>query len=167
MINLKYIILTTILFLTCNQSIARSSETRICIENLTREAHVITVADIKSYDWDGDSRPDKNFNNVTINPEEKICQREEINAKTGTNPGRKSYTFTFIVDRTPTQVAMRYTHRIDIPGGFKYQDPKWGVYKTNNQLTLHGYNTIFFNPDDWWVGYDCGEECSTFQIKYY
>lgn len=42
-------------------------------------AVTITVTDVENFDWDGDSRPDHNFNGVTIPLGGSLKQREEIN----------------------------------------------------------------------------------------
>merc|ERR1712178_125042 len=43
-------------------------------------ALTITVTDVDNFDWDGDSRPDHNFNGVTIPVAGSLKQREEINS---------------------------------------------------------------------------------------
>eukprot|EP01040_Poterioochromonas_malhamensis_P002517 gene2517-2674_t len=40
-----------------------------------------SVSGIDNFDWDGDSRPDHNYNNITINQRSVVNQREELNAK--------------------------------------------------------------------------------------
>jgi 1-phosphatidylinositol phosphodiesterase len=57
-----------------------SYETHLTIANLTVNPVTITVSATDNYDWDGDSRPDHNFQNVTIAPYDSSAQREEVNA---------------------------------------------------------------------------------------
>ncbi len=68
-------------------------ETNICIYNPLEKAVKIDVTDIDNYDWDdNDNRPDHNFNNVTIQPNQQICKLEEVNGWAG------SPKFTFIIN---------------------------------------------------------------------
>lgn len=154
-----------------NPCIAASRETNICIKNLTSQPHLITVYDIKNFDWDGNGRPDHNFNNVTISPDQRICQREEINTNSS---GQK---FTFGIDGSPTRVSYNYTNRqysckITITNEsickYWWTDLHWGITSNpNNPLALHGEKNIFYQPADWWVGYPCdfGKDCREFHIK--
>jgi|688.fasta_scaffold1424134_1 hypothetical protein len=70
------------------------------IRNNTNTSHQITVANIANYDWDGNSRTNKNFNNLTIVSGQTICRRGEINANSENN------SFTFIVDDTSTNIRV-------------------------------------------------------------
>nr|VFK27063.1 MAG: hypothetical protein BECKMB1821G_GA0114241_10258 [Candidatus Kentron sp. MB]VFK31381.1 MAG: hypothetical protein BECKMB1821I_GA0114274_10239 [Candidatus Kentron sp. MB]VFK75457.1 MAG: hypothetical protein BECKMB1821H_GA0114242_10239 [Candidatus Kentron sp. MB] len=57
-----------------------SHATYLSIFNFTNEDINITVTETDNYDWDGVSRPDHNFNNVTIASEKMKREREELNA---------------------------------------------------------------------------------------
>jgi hypothetical protein len=39
----------------------------------------VSINSVDSFDWDGNSRPDKNLNGVIISPNTKVCRRLEIN----------------------------------------------------------------------------------------
>jgi hypothetical protein len=58
-----------------------SYETHLCVFNACNQnMSKITVGNTDNSDWDGDSRPDHNFNNVSINAFAYRNEREEINA---------------------------------------------------------------------------------------
>ena len=77
----KLIYLMTFTGVVATNAYAVSSyATYICLRNATNVNQYITVGSIDNNDWDGDSRPDHNFNNVTLAPGQIDCQREEINA---------------------------------------------------------------------------------------
>jgi hypothetical protein len=146
---------------------ASSWETNICVRNTTASSHQITVADISNYDWDGNSRPDHNFNNLSIAAGETICRRAECNvAAVLPEPFQ---TFTFIVDDTPTRMGLRNTVRIETGNnGTIYDQARWGAF-TNKEapLTLHGERTLWFAPSNWILGYPCNDKvrCSFFEIR--
>lgn len=50
------------------------------INNTTLNITRIWINEIDNYDWDGSSRPDHNFHNVSIAAQESRSQREEINS---------------------------------------------------------------------------------------
>ncbi|WP_397601325.1 hypothetical protein [Silvanigrella sp.] len=56
---------------------SNASYLNIC--NMTSRLLSINVSQIDNYDWDGDSRPDHNFNNVIIAPKTCSQNREELN----------------------------------------------------------------------------------------
>jgi hypothetical protein len=149
----------------CNVASSASIETNLCIKNYTSADHIITVDNINNYDWDGNSRPDKNLNNITIKPFERICQREELNSA-------GNGTFTLIIDNIPSRVAYkpieRYTRCSAGNCNTRYSDSKWGVFKNTINPILHGYNTIYWQPEGWWYGYECAVSrinCSELAIK--
>lgn len=175
---MKYSVLLGIFFLTTMGQGAfagGSVETNICIKNTTSVRQRIYVADIKNYDWDGDSRPDHNFDGLAISPGETICKREEIN-------GNSAYPeFTFLIDGAPSEMKYRSTVVTSGRNGKEYSDNQWGVTENiNNPLCLpgeqtsyiqprclHGEKTIYFQPSDWRLGYKCnsGKKCSLFEIR--
>ena len=57
----------------------RSVDAVLCITNETGVPVVTSVESITEHDWNSDSRPDKNFNHVTVNQGQKICQKETVN----------------------------------------------------------------------------------------
>lgn len=56
-----------------------STETHLKVVNYTKNSMYITISSVENSDWDGDSRPDHNFNDVTINAFSSRIQREETN----------------------------------------------------------------------------------------
>ncbi|MDU1891473.1 MAG: phosphatidylinositol-specific phospholipase C [Dysgonomonas sp.] len=56
-----------------------SRESYLRIVNLTKHAMTVNVSSVENNDWDGISRPDRNFNNVTIEPFSSLRHREELN----------------------------------------------------------------------------------------
>lgn len=56
-----------------------SKESYLEIKNSTKQNFSISVSEVDNYDWDGNSRPDHNFQGVTIQPETSNKQREELN----------------------------------------------------------------------------------------
>ena len=171
--NIAFIALAYVGSSFWNSPIAGPSlQTNICIVNLTPQTYTITVADIVNYHWDGNGRPDKNFNNVTISPNERVCRREEINWESST------WRFTFLIDGAPTEVSMNMTGtggcalnareatiqagQCSVPSGI------WRVKTiTRNQKALYGEYTTYNEDPNWWNGYKCssGEKCSEFQIR--
>ena len=59
---------------------ASSRESHLEIQNKTSLTMTIKVDGTDNFDWDGDSRPDQNFNNVSIGPNSSKREREELNA---------------------------------------------------------------------------------------
>lgn len=51
------------------------------INNQTQHEFTISVSGIDNFDWDGDGRPDHNFQNVKVGAGSANKQREELNAK--------------------------------------------------------------------------------------
>lgn len=143
-----------------NNAMALSTETNICIRNKTNYSHYIESTDIDSYDWDGDDRPDKNFNYITIRPGETVCKKETLNAYA------REQAFVFMVDSNPTRVQYLLSI-LKNPDGYIYEEKRWGAYTNkSNPTALHGENTIYYQPSDWWVGYECaGEKCTTFELR--
>lgn len=68
----------------------RSDETWICLKNTTSARKLIQVDNIYNNDWDGVSRPDRNWHNTYVEPGQTRCERAEINH--WNNP-----TFTFVI----------------------------------------------------------------------
>lgn len=57
-----------------------SRHTTLCIVNTTgMDIEEIRVTEIDDFDWDGDSRPDINFQGVSIANNDSRCEREELN----------------------------------------------------------------------------------------
>ena len=144
----------------------KSLETNICIRNDTTTSHQITVTDIANYDWDGNSRPDKNFNNLTIVAGQTICRREEINARS------ENQAFTFIVDDTPTEMRVYDSVRECESGQTRCRTntPRWGSFEPlatdPPPLMLRGERSLWWSRDDWFLGYPCnGVRCSLFEIR--
>jgi 1-phosphatidylinositol phosphodiesterase len=58
---------------------AASQQTTLCVVNQSTMEITIQANVANNQDWDGDSRPDKNFNGRKIPAYDSLCQREEIN----------------------------------------------------------------------------------------
>jgi hypothetical protein len=56
-----------------------SKETRLRIVNNTTTGLTTSVSGVDSYDWDGGSRPDQNFNGVSIRAKSSEERRAEVN----------------------------------------------------------------------------------------
>jgi len=54
-------------------------KTFLTVKNNTTYPIKTSVRWVDPYDWDGNTRPDTNFNNLIIQPKEKVIKREEIN----------------------------------------------------------------------------------------
>lgn len=71
-----------------------SHRTDLCIVNTSaREITDIYIDQIDNYDWDGDSRPDHNFQHVSIKDEDSRCEREDLNSYAKTAWYRMKLTF--------------------------------------------------------------------------
>lgn len=164
---MKYSVLLGLMIFTMMEqsAFAESMETNICIKNTTSVPHKIDVTDIHNYNWDGGSRPDHNFNDLTIAPDQTICNREEVNAM------RASVTFTFLIDGVPSKMDFRATYRWSPPMAtyYKYKDWRWGIrVEIANPFLVPSNNTIYWQPFDWRPGFECSldkAQCSLFEIR--
>ena len=115
--------------------LGNSAESYLQIENQTDEKLTIEVSDVDNYDWDGDSRPDHEgtgFQNASIDPQQSIEKRQEMNAKSSTAMS----TMKFFVDEEE-----RFDFRVDQWKSYVEQD--------NNYELANGYNAHFVtNPKD-------------------
>lgn len=75
-----------------------SSATHLCLQNKTASTILLQVRDVDNYDWDGSSRPDHNFHNVSLAPDQMKCQRLEINCRA------INHAFTLVVSDVPTKM---------------------------------------------------------------
>jgi len=69
----------------------------------------ITIKDVDSYDWDGDSRPDRNYNNAVLRTKTDKTEREEINTMASANMYTMIMTFdnnTFLGFRVDQRIAL-------------------------------------------------------------
>ncbi len=144
----KILILITLIMASFN---CVAGETNICITNPSTKDVTINITDIDNYDWDdNDNRPDHNFNNITIKPDEKICKLENVNS--GAHPK-----FTFIIDG----------HHVRLDKGAIW----WNSINTDGRNVLfqeENCNNLF----DWGFNKDSGgelikiykEHCSSFII---
>lgn len=58
-----------------------SHRTDLCIVNMSEKKIIDTYVDqTDNYDWDGNSRPDHNFQHIQIEDKDSHCEREEVNA---------------------------------------------------------------------------------------
>ena len=130
------------------------TETTICLINNTQSSHRIEVADIDNYDWEGDNRPDKNFNNITIAPGATICRYEDLNTHAFGNK------FTFVIDNNPTRMTW---------GRYDQQRWKWGAYTNpENPTAVHGYYAAKWSSSDrWFAGATCSVryQCFGFELR--
>ena len=70
-----------------------SYATTLTVQNMTSNSVTVTVSEVDSFDWDGSSRPDQNFNNVTILSKKQSTQREELNSDAASAWYRMPLTF--------------------------------------------------------------------------
>lgn len=133
-------------------SFACSKETNICLFNPTESTYQINVTDIVNSDWDGDSRPDHNFVNVLISPNQTICKREEVSCA-----GEAHFSFLINDIKSPDNVYKHYLSE-DVDG---WLIDKNGILSANN---THKYDWQNRN-----LGFSCdyGEKCALFIITSY
>jgi hypothetical protein len=128
--------------------------TTICLLNDSQSSHRIEVANIENYDWEGDNRPDKNFNNITIAPGATICRYQDINEYATT------VSFAFVIDNNPTRMTHTPTEEW---GGYK-----WGAYTNpENPTTVYGYAPVWRLSNRWFAGAKCsvGNQCFGFELR--
>lgn len=78
-----------------------SQQTTFCLVNESGMDIVNTsVSEVDNYDWDGQSRPDKNFAGCRISNNNSRCQREEINTHAKSSPFKLTLTFSDGTDLT-------------------------------------------------------------------
>lgn len=70
-----------------------SHGTTLTISNQTAWSTTITVDRVENYDWDGQSRPDKNFDDVRLSPGETRSRHEELNAHAKSAHFQMTFTF--------------------------------------------------------------------------
>jgi 1-phosphatidylinositol phosphodiesterase len=72
-----------------------SQQTTLCIVNTSGiDITNVQVSEIDNFDWDGDSRPDHNFQGATILNNNSRCEREELNANARSVGYRMTLKFT-------------------------------------------------------------------------
>jgi hypothetical protein len=126
----------------------------ICLINKTQSSHHVEVANIENYDWEGDNRPDKNFNNITIAPGATICRYED------TNNSAMTPAFTFVIDNNPTRMTYSQTD--------EWRTFKWGAYTNpENPTTVYGYAPVWWLSNRWFAGATCynGPQCFGFELR--
>lgn len=71
-----------------------SKHTTLCVVNFSElNIDKTVVSEVDNYDWDGDSRPDKNFKDASIQNHSSRCEREEINTNSRGCWYRMTFTF--------------------------------------------------------------------------
>ena len=82
--KLHYVALPFLLLLASAQDASAKSDTyTICLKNDTNQVKTILVEDVDNYDWDGVSRPDRNWNGAVVGPGETRCELAEVNYYAG------------------------------------------------------------------------------------
>lgn len=145
--NVKALIIIFFISFSSEVCLAASKSTTICVHNRTDMAHNLDVTDIDNFDWDGVSRPDKNFRGVLISPGETRCNREEVN--TYSKPA-----FTFLIDGDST--------RMSLFGG------KWFAHQSSaDPNALWGDRMTDQHPQIMLEGFACnkGPACGLFEIR--
>ena len=143
-----------ILALLALEASAGAETTTFCIRNTTNMSHHIEVANIENYDWEGDNRPDHNFNNITIEAGQTICRLEDSNE--WARP-----MFTFVIDGIPTRMGTQSDEAAYNSGWGAYSVPSLGI-RTN----LWGERTFFYFPWNFYKAYDCNiGDCALFEIR--
>jgi hypothetical protein len=158
------IFLLLVLSLSMPLGVAAPTRTQICIHNKTTVQHGIGADDVDSRDWDGE-RPDRNFNGLTIEPNQIICRHEDISEKAD-RPN-----FSFFIDGR--EVRMKYMTTDRSPDLKWYGSWRWAAvqeaqprYNQISPIVLHGERTIYWHSPYWWVGYACdGSLCDLFEIR--
>ena len=151
---MRTILLLTLAMLS-DEVLSKGWSVFICLHNTTPSSHHIEVADIDNYDWEGDNRPDHNFNDLTIEPGATICRQEDANVYSKPR-------FTFVIDNNPTRMA--------VYGGPTVRDWMWGAY-TNpaNPTTVYGRTAHWNLSNGWLSGGACAdrfpEDCYEFEIR--
>jgi hypothetical protein len=137
------------MFLVFSQGVSAEVETTtLCIRNTTNRPHHIEVANIENYDWEGDNRPDHNFNKVTIEAGQSICRLENTNPNAQPN-------FTFVIEDIPTRISIFNN------GWGAYSVPSPG--KTTN---LWGEKTNWATAWNYYRAYGCNiGVCYLFEIR--
>lgn len=149
---MRIILLLSWLILS-DEAISGVFPTFICLHNKTPSSHHIEVADIDNYDWEGDNRPDHNFNDLTIEPGATICRQEDVN-------NNSSFPhFTFVIDNNPTR--MRFNISAEVESSW------WGAYTNpENPTAVHGYKTFWYESARLLPGLSCydGPYCALFDL---
>lgn len=131
--------------------------TTLCIRNTTVTTHHIEVSNVENYDWEGNNRPDHNFNDISIEAGQTICRLEDFNDNT-------TPYFTFIVDGTPTRITVRGKSL-----GWGDIRKYWAAYSMQspgNPTNLWGEKVNWSNAWNLYWGYSCDiGECSLLEIR--
>jgi hypothetical protein len=130
---------------------ATSTATELCLINNTPYNLFVQVNEIDNYDWDGSSRPDHNWNNVTLSAGSTRCRRAEVNTEWPH--------FTFIFNhRYIYRMARAFTDQ----GHARWS---WLNKSLNDRITLSGDNGAKVTL----VGYENytpGELCDVTNLKH-
>lgn len=148
-----------------------TGHTNFCLKNLNNEAVRLGVTNVDNHDWDGNSRPDKNLNGVTLSPNEKICRRLEINCYASNSA------FTLTVNGEPTRVWYMTLGSSYVHGwGAEFKGPRSKTkytYDLRGQtvakyyLECTGKNCRDIEPNTGFAhrGWTCaGSDCAMFEI---
>ena len=92
-----------------NHFINRSRKTELAVENDLKFPIRLVVSDVKNNDWSGNSRPDKNLNEVVIPTGTTITRREEINFFSSA----PTFTLTVLNAKTERKIAESSVANID------------------------------------------------------
>lgn len=120
-----------------------SKQTTLSVVNLTgMDMTNIHISEVDNYDWDGSSRPDHNFQNVSIANNYSRCQREEINTYASSSPFRMTITFS-----DETQLSFR-------------SNQQWATKKYNGFIKSTGTATNHLE-----VYQSCGGDSNSFYVR--
>lgn len=137
-----------------------SKATYLTIVNDTSMAMTIAVTETDNYDWDGSSRPDHNFQNVTIAAHSSVKNREELNYYAKSAWYRMTITFTNgqkITFRNDQQDAFKDLNRMyQCNSGYLV----WQLSgNDNNQMTISPYSAWMHDNLDLLGGRDLRQIC--------
>jgi hypothetical protein len=164
---MKKLLMAVVLLLAFTHSEAKaiSQESWICLRNDTSERKLILVEDIDNYDWDGVSRPDRNWNGTYIEAGRTRCERAEVNIRT------RSY-FSFIIAGREGPHKVRMLYAICNNGGCQPgEGNNWRAHLTTTdvwQSILRGSGRVYrWIGENWQIGDPCdaGSQCARFTIQ--
>lgn len=136
-----------------------SYATYLKLTNNTGKKVSTSVSEVNSYDWDGVSRPDNNYNGITINSKDSVVNREELNSNSNGAWYRLTLTFDN-GDNTRDVVSFRndqYDARngIQNPRYYNLDGPQAQNYLLIQQVDKDNATNEFtivetkFNPKSW------------------
>jgi Carbohydrate binding domain (family 11) len=143
---------------------AKSYETWICLKNTTSEKKLILIDDVDGYDWDGLSRPDRNWNGTYVEAGGRRCERAEINYYAA------QHSFSFIIaGRSETHKVRMSIVDYDDSDEHIYDYSRWSVFIGNDPSwsPIRGDQADGLQKSGWEAGGPCSSvtSCKEFNFK--